>query len=201
MKLKKKIDRILPTKRSKVLGIVLAGVVFGLAVYLMYASKFTSYLSDDPKACVNCHVMGPFYATWNHSSHARVATCNDCHVPHNNVFNKYFFKAKDGLRHTAVFTLRLEPQVMQAIPASSEVIMNNCIRCHTQLNQEAVKTGRVTYSEVTCGKGKACWDCHTEVPHRGKNSLSSTPHAIVPYPEGIVPEWLKKRMKSNKTGV
>jgi hypothetical protein len=47
------------------------------------------------------------------------------------------------------------------------------------------------------GEGKACWDCHRDVPHGGKNSLSATPAAIVPLPESPVPEWLRK-MVNNK---
>ena len=39
--------------------------------------------------------------------------------------------------------MRGEPQVIQAIDESAEVIMNNCIRCHTQLNTEFVKTGKI----------------------------------------------------------
>ena len=69
--------------------------------------------------------------------------------------------------------------------------MNNCIRCHEQLNQEFVKTGRVDFKATQMGAGKACWDCHRDVPH-GKNSLSTTPAAIVPVPESPVPDWLKK---------
>ena len=45
------------------------------------------------------------------------------------------------------------------------------------------------------GDGKACWDCHRDVPHGGMNSLSSTPAALVPYPESPVPEWLQKLIK------
>ena len=155
-------------------------------------------LSDDPKVCVNCHVMGPYYATWQHSSHKMVATCNDCHVPHNNILNKYFFKAKDGLRHSYIFTMRKEPQAMQAITASQEVIYDNCVRCHSQLNQEFVKTGKMTHKQLTHGEGRACWDCHRDVPHGGKNSLSSTPGAIVPYPKSPVPDWLRDQLKAGK---
>jgi cytochrome c nitrite reductase small subunit len=100
----------------------------------------------------------------------------------------------DGTRHTAVFLTNTEPQVIQAIPQSSEVIMNNCIRCHTQLNTEFVKDGRLSYMQTQVGEGKACWDCHKEVGH-GKVSLSTTPNALVPYPESPVPQWLKKIMK------
>ena len=73
--------------------IVILGIFVGLGIYVVYLSKMDSYLSDSPTTCVNCHIMAPQYATWKSSSHKEVATCNDCHVPHNNVFNKYFFKA------------------------------------------------------------------------------------------------------------
>ncbi len=198
MKLQNTIEKILPTTGLKIIGIVISGILCGLIAYLVFVSKAASYLSDDPKTCVNCHIMGTYYATWNHSSHARNATCNDCHVPHDSFFKKWLFKGKDGLRHASIFALRMEPQVIKALDASAEVIMDNCIRCHTQLNQEFVNTGRVTFSDVTCGKGKACWDCHREVPHGGTNSLSSTPNALVPYPKGVVPDWLKKVMKDDK---
>ena len=190
--------RLLPSYGAQVGAVLLTGVIFGLGAYLVYVSKAYSYLSDDPKVCVNCHVMGPYYATWQHSSHKMVATCNDCHVPHNNILNKYFFKAKDGLRHSYIFTMRKEPQAMQAIAASQEVIYDNCVRCHSQLNQEFVKTGKMTHKQLTHGEGRACWDCHRDVPHGGKNSLSSTPGAIVPYPKSPVPDWLKDQLKARK---
>lgn len=72
--------------------------------------------------------------------------------------------------------------------------MDNCIRCHRQLNTEFVKTGRIDYMEAKRGEGKACWDCHRNVPHGGMNSLSATPYAEtqVPIPPSPVPEWLQK---------
>ena len=126
--------------------------------------------------------MSSYYATWSHSSHAMRATCNDCHVPHPSVIAKYYFKAKDGLYHAAVFTAHAEPQVLRPRTASATVIMNNCIRCHTQLNTEFVKTGMVSYVDTLNGNGKACWTCHTQVPHTKVSNLSSTPNAIVPLP-------------------
>lgn len=174
---------------------VLGGVIFGLGAYTLYMSRAHSYLSDDPKACINCHIMTPYYQTWNHSSHAQWATCNDCHVPQDNVFSKYAFKAMDGLYHSAVFTVKGEPQSIRPRDASYGVIMNNCIRCHTQLNTEFVKTGMIEYADTKKGEGKACWDCHTQVPHSKVSNLSGTPNAIVPLPESPVPEWLKQKMK------
>jgi len=103
----------------------------------------------------------------------------------------------DGMRHASVFMMKGEPQVIQAINASSTVIMNNCIRCHGELNKEFVNAGKINFKMAKEGAGKACWDCHREVPH-GKNSLSSTPNALVPYPKTIVPDWLKKSMQKKE---
>lgn len=195
MKLKTIINRVLPSRKWKIVSIVLLGVISGGGMLFLYMLRAHTYLSDDSAACVNCHIMAPYYATWFHSSHSRDATCNDCHVPHENAVKKWAFKGMDGVRHVAVYLVKGEPQVLQAIPESSQVIMNNCIRCHTQLNTEFVKTGRVDYMMARVGEGKACWDCHRDVPHGGKNSLASTPSALVPYPETPAPAWLKKLMK------
>ncbi len=196
----KKLLNILPNKM--VLPFFVAGgLLTGLGVYTLYMSRAHSYLSDDPSACINCHIMAPYYQSWNHSSHAQWANCNDCHVPHNNVVSKYAFKAMDGLYHSAVFTVHGEPQSIRPRMASNSVIMENCIRCHTQLNTEFVKTGMISYTEAKNGEGKACWDCHTQIPHTNVSSLSAAPNAIVPLPESPVPDWLKNRMKqkNNKT--
>lgn len=177
---------------------IVAGLVVGLGGYTMYMSRAHSYLSDDPAACINCHIMTPYYQSWDHSSHGRWATCNDCHVPHNNVLNKYYFKAKDGLYHAAVFTMKAEPQNLRPRDESYEVIMQNCVRCHTQLNQDFVKTGMLSYADTQKGEGKACWDCHRDVPHTQISNLASSPNAIVPLPQSPVPDWLKRSMNKNK---
>jgi cytochrome c nitrite reductase small subunit len=175
--------------------VIFGGLIAGMGVYIMYMSKAHVYLGDDPAACVNCHIMTPYYQTWFHNSHAKWTTCNDCHVPNDNVFKKYYFKAMDGMLHSAVFTMRAEPLAIRARRASSNVVMDNCIRCHTQLNTEFVNTGMITFNEAREGKGKACWDCHATVAHGRQSSIASTPNAIVtPLPKSPVPQWLKKAM-------
>ena len=160
------------------------GVIVGLALYVGRISEAASYMSDDPRACINCHIMFPQYATWQHSSHREVANCNDCHVPHSNVLAKYYFKAKDGMRHSAMFTLRLEPQVIQAIPESREVIQENCIRCHVHVMQDVATTG---HNDLE----RSCTDCHREVPHGRVHSLSATPNAAVPALSPLTPDWMR----------
>ena len=183
--------------RQKIALVSLLGIIVGSGGLFMYLLRMHTYIiGDDPKACINCHIMSPYYATWSHSSHARDATCNDCHVPNGNILSHYLFKGKDGMKHVAYFVTRSERQTIMAEEASAEVIMDNCIRCNKQLNTEFVKTGRIDYMMAQRGEGKACWDCHRNVPHGGMNSLSSTPGAefVEPLPPSPVPQWLQKML-------
>lgn len=156
----------------------LIAVIIGLSAFLIHVSKATSYLSDNPKTCVNCHIMAPQYATYVHSSHREWANCNDCHVPHNNVINKYYFKAKDGLRHASIFTLRREPQVIFIHEAGREVVQDNCVRCHSNLITDAQLLARTDVFQHQRNE-RPCWDCHREVPHGRVNSLSSVPNPML----------------------
>lgn len=170
--------------RLRLLAFGSGGAFTGMALYVGQVSGAVSYLSDDPKACINCHIMIPEYASWQRSSHARAATCNDCHVPHDNAIRKYAFKASDGMRHSLLFTFRRERQVIQAIPASREVIQENCVRCHERV------TGRVSLGPHV-DTSRSCTDCHREVPHGRVHSLSSVPNARVPDLEPVAPQWFR----------
>lgn len=170
---------------------LLLGVLVGLVFFTLHISKATSYLSDNPETCVNCHVMNTAYATWKHSSHARVAKCTDCHVPHENIVKKYFFKAKDGVRHSYVFTAKKEPQVIRIKEEGATVVQNNCIHCHhALLDQTSIH--KVTYEKFKQGEGPLCWSCHRETPHGKVRSLSATPSVELSKPSEVVPSWFEE---------
>ena len=191
------IHQFMPPDHWKLPVIIVLGILIGLGLFTLKLSKAHSYLSDAPETCVNCHIMSPQYATWNHSSHREKATCNDCHVPHNNIFNHYYFKAKDGSRHSYMFALRLEPQVIFIHKAGKEVVQNNCIRCHEHLlNGDLRMSDSPEFANHRTDR--ACWECHRETPHGRVNSLSSVPYARVPVPESPVPDWIKRVMKETK---
>jgi len=184
------------TKWRKTAGFLIA-VIIGLGLFMAKESEVVSYMSDDPQACVNCHVMTPVYNSWMHSSHREWTNCNDCHVPHNNVFNKYFFKAKDGLYHASVFTLRMEPEVMFMREESANVVQNNCIRCHVQQVTQTKYEGYIANHKENRTNRK-CWSCHQEVPHGTIHGLSTIKNNIAPLPNDasttVVPGWLQNKL-------
>jgi len=186
------LKKLIPPDKWKLPVLLISSVFIGLFIFSFYISNALSYLGDKPETCVNCHIMAPQYATWYHSSHRENAHCNDCHVPHDNFLNKYYFKAKDGLRHATIFTLRREPQVIFIKEAGREVVHKNCIRCHdgllTLTDSRLLAYNRTTYE---FRMGRLCWECHREAPHGRINSLSSVPYARIP-PEIILPTSLMK---------
>ncbi len=189
------LKKLIPPDQWKLPVILLLAVFTGIGLFSFHISNASSYLGDKPETCVNCHIMAPQYATWYHSSHREKTHCNDCHVPHNNVFNKYYFKAKDGLRHATMFTLRLEPQVIIIHEAGREVVHKNCIRCHSELLTDSKLMGYNTNTHEF-RLDRKCWECHRETPHGRVNSLSSVPWARVPLPGPVTPAWLKDIMET-----
>jgi cytochrome c nitrite reductase small subunit len=183
------IKRLSPPPAWKLPVVFLLGIFFGLGLLAVHISRAPSYLSDKPETCINCHVMYPQYASWKHSSHREVATCSDCHVPHDNFVRKYYFKASDGARHATIFSARAEPHVIQIKNAGAGVVQENCIRCHinmVDMTQLVEVTGHMARND----EGKFCWDCHREVPHGTVKSLAAAPHALVPRLPSVYPQWL-----------
>ncbi|MFZ5829729.1 MAG: cytochrome c nitrite reductase small subunit [Planctomycetota bacterium] len=152
---------------------LMLGMCAGMGLFVFHVSRAASYLSDDPETCVNCHVMNTQYATWQHSSHGTVATCNDCHVPHDSLLAHYAFKAKDGLWHATVFTMRWEPEVIRLSEGAVPVVEENCRRCHAAVIAE---TSLVEHQPGDL----RCWDCHRDVPHGTVRSLSAAPEVFRP---------------------
>ncbi len=189
-KIKALIRFFLPPDEWQVRVLIVLGILVGVGLYIFYISNASAYLSSNPKTCINCHVMEPQYATWQRSSHARVASCVDCHIPHDNILHKYEFKLKDGLRHATIFTLHQEPQVIQIKPDGQMVVLSNCIRCHESILEES-SLHQTTYQDYLKGDSKLCWDCHRDVPHGTVHSLSATPYTQTPVVAGGAPEWLK----------
>ena len=197
IKLKRLLTILRPPREWRIVVMLLLGILIGLVLFILHAARATSYLSDDPKACVNCHVMAPQFATWERGSHGKVTNCNDCHVPQDNFINKYLFKASDGLRHSFMFTFRLEPQVIQIKHAGKKAVQQNCIRCHSNVIHP-ISLRAISAKSIIEEEERYCWDCHRETPHGRVNSLSSTPYARVPVSSPIMPDWITNTISKTK---
>ncbi|MFW5793148.1 MAG: cytochrome c nitrite reductase small subunit [Bacteroidota bacterium] len=188
----------IPPEHWRSLVSIVLGIFTGILFLVIHISNATSYLSDEPKTCINCHVMYPHYASWSKSSHQASATCVDCHVPQDNFIRKYAFKARDGFMHSTYFTFRWEPQVIKIKGPGTSVVQENCIRCHLE-QVDLVQIVEVTGDMAKREDGKLCWDCHRDVPHGTVKSLSSSPHSVVERLPSILPTWLETFVSDNKS--
>lgn len=118
--------------RIAVVAAVAAGVAIGLSAYTFGYAKGYSYLTNDPAACANCHVMSEHFAAWTKSSHRAVATCNDCHTPHN-VVGKYATKANNGFWHSFYFTSGRFPDPLRITDRNRQVTEGACRECHEEI--------------------------------------------------------------------
>lgn len=108
------------------------GLVAGLGAFTFGFARGHSYLTNDPAACANCHIMEDYYAAWQKGSHRAVATCNDCHTPHDLV-GKYVVKATNGFFHSLYFTTGRHPDPIRIRPSNRRVTERACRDCHEEL--------------------------------------------------------------------
>ena len=149
---------------------VLLGMATGAGAGVFHISRAASYLSTEARTCINCHVMTDAYASWERGSHGRHAVCVDCHLPHTNPVATYAAKARDGGRHTAIFVLRQEPQVLRLASYAERGVQENCLRCHADQFQMA---------RLASVRERACWDCHDNI-HGATRSISASAATLRP---------------------
>jgi cytochrome c nitrite reductase small subunit len=156
-------SRLLPSTRvTALLAVVIAlalGVMAGIGSYTFVYAKGESYLSNDPRACANCHIMQDHLNGWIKSSHRSVATCNDCHTP-SGLIPKYFTKAEHGFFHSLAFTTGEFHEPIQIKGRSLRVTENACRKCHQDIvhDMEAVKTYDTPLSCVRCHANVGHWE-------------------------------------------
>ncbi len=144
-----------PLSRRWLALALLLGVFFGLSAFTFAYAEGTSYLSNDPNTCVNCHVMRPQFNAWAKGSHQNVATCNDCHTPHT-FFAKWFVKGVNGFNHSRAFTAGNFHEPIQITEFNRQVALANCQDCHASLVSQVAQA---PHGELDC------LTCHTGIGH------------------------------------
>lgn len=139
---------------------LVVGAAAGVGAYTFIYAQGASYLTNDPEACVNCHVMREQYDGWINSSHRSVAVCNDCHTPPGHVA-KYVTKARNGFWHSFAFTTGRFPDEIQITPRNHGVTEEACRKCHEPIVQQidAAHEAKESKDELSCVR------CHRSVGH------------------------------------
>ena len=136
---------------------VALGVFSGLGAFTFGYGEGAAYLSNDPAACTNCHVMQGHFDSWLQSSHHGVASCNDCHLSHHTL-GKWITKADNGFFHSLAFTTGDFPDPIRIKPRNRRVTQAACLHCHAHL-VDAI------HPETAAADATLCVRCHADVGH------------------------------------
>lgn len=129
-----------------------AGVALGLGGYTFVYAHGASYLTDDPAACANCHVMRQHYDGWRRGPHHQAAVCNDCHVP-SGALQRVAVKMLNGWHHSSAFTTGDYPDAILIRETSRRVVEGRCKSCHADM------------VAAMGGADVSCIRCHDSVGH------------------------------------
>ena len=145
--------------RTGVVAALLVGLAIGLGAYTFVYAKGYSYITNDPAACANCHVMRDHYTAWTRASHRSVAVCNDCHTPPDTA-GKYLTKARNGFWHSFYFTTGGYPDPIRITDRNASVTEQACRKCHEPI------TNAIDPAHTSAGpRGLSCVHCHAEAGH------------------------------------
>ncbi|MEQ9365308.1 MAG: cytochrome c nitrite reductase small subunit [Leptospirales bacterium] len=160
--------------RKAIFAAVLAGgAAIGAGLFTFTYARGASYLTDDPAACANCHIMQEQYDGWIAGSHTSAAGCNDCHTPPGFVA-KYLSKFENGWRHSFAFTTGRFADPIQIHGRNLEIANRACVGCHqSQFHESADLYGD--------SAGIQCTHCHRGVGHDAQPSSGAALFAPQPF--------------------
>jgi len=138
--------------------VLLVGMLLGVGVFTLDYAEGLSYLSADPEACANCHIMRAQFDSWQKSSHHGVAVCVDCHLPHDFI-GKYVAKAENGYHHSVGFTFQDFHEPIMIKDKNAGILQENCIACHADLAHNMLVGVAGEPDDVQCVH------CHRTVGH------------------------------------
>lgn len=151
---------------------LLLGVFFLLLLVMVGAA---GWYTSRPEFCNSCHIMEPYYKSWQESSHKEVS-CIECH----------FAPGAGGkLRGKMLGLVQLAKYVTKSAGPrpSAEVPDASCLRsgCH----EKRLLSGRVEYhgvhfdhtphlSELRRGKQLRCTSCHSQIVQGKHMAVTAT---------------------------
>lgn len=123
--------------------------------------------APEPGPCARCHSMSDQVKSWARSSHAKVARCEDCHLPQGALLKRGLASLSDGLRHAAVQSFRGTPALMRVREGGAQTLQANCLRCHGAPGQAGAtpSTPATPRDSAHLDLSRACAGCHRDSPH------------------------------------
>ena len=134
--------------------------------------------TSDEKFCGSCHSMKPMIEAYKKSVHGGandkglVVRCTDCHLPHTNVVEYLFQKAKSGSHDMYVETLGNPGKIDWEAKRSHRerfVYDSACLFCHKGLRTATMSNAKAFIAHknyFSVNSSSKCVTCHEHVGHK-----------------------------------
>jgi len=156
--------------------VVALGVAAVLGAFVMTTGVVTTgaaVYTSRSQFCISCHIMEPYYVSWQESSHRDVA-CIKCHFPPG---------AAEKVRGKMLGLVQLLKYVTASAGPrlSAEISDASCLRCH----DTRLLAGRVDFhgipfdhrphlTELRRGKKLRCTSCHSQIVQGQHMTVTTT---------------------------
>jgi predicted CXXCH cytochrome family protein len=173
--------------RYIVLGVIAVGgaILLTLGMLTSGAAVYTSR----SQFCISCHIMEPYYVSWQESSHRDVA-CIKCHFPPG-AAEKVRGKMLGLVQLLKYVTATAGPRL------SAEISDASCLRCHdTRLLAGRVDFHGVPFdhrphlSDVRRGKRLRCTSCHSQIVQGTHMTVTTSTCFLCHFKDGLFNEGL-----------
>ncbi len=154
----------------------IAGTVYAVAILVAIGLALTygaMEVSSTPAFCGSCHVMEPYFESWQTSNHADIA-CVDCHIPPGitaELRKKYEALAMVARYFTATYGTNPWTEVEDAA----------CLECHerrllagSEVFGDVLFDHRPHLSELRRGKLLRCTSCHSQIVQGSHIAVTTT---------------------------
>jgi nitrate/TMAO reductase-like tetraheme cytochrome c subunit len=185
-----KIDRSRGAKLRRLL-LQAAAVLGALFLLLALVTAFAASYTSRPQFCRSCHIMEPYYVSWQHSSHSDVS-CVKCHFPPG-IGEKVRGKVQGLVQLLKYVTASAGPTPRAEIPDAS------CLRsgCH----ETRTLAGRVEFAgvpfdhrphllEMRRGKKLRCTSCHSQIVQGKHMTVTTSTCFLCHFKDGLFNEGL-----------
>ncbi len=144
------------------------GVSLGAGLMLV-AALFAMQVSSTPRFCGSCHIMKPYYQSWQHSKHNQIA-CVDCHIsPGITAELRKKYEALSMVVKYFTGTYGTNPW--------AEVDDAACLRCHERRlleGKEVFHNVLFDHTESRRGLRLRCTSCHSQIVQGSHISVTSS---------------------------
>ena len=176
-------------QRTRLLALHFSAVLGTVLLLLLLMTGGAAQYTSRSEFCISCHIMKPYYDSWQESTHHDVA-CIKCHFPPG---------AAEKVRGKMLGLVQLLKYVTQtASPRlSAEIPDESCLRCH----DTRLLSGRVEFhglpfdhrphlSETRRGKQLRCTSCHSQIVQGPHMTVTTSTCFLCHFKDGVLNEGL-----------